>query len=93
MNAEQPIYEGERFYASSCPICKERALEARPNSQIVEIECGGCGSFGIAATAGLIIGKLTESQRRMWLDQARRQSLNDDIAVIDFVNEPNVGRV
>jgi hypothetical protein len=93
MNAKQPIQEAERFYASSCPICKERALEARPNTQIVEFECGGCGSFGIAATVTLVIGKLPEPQRRMWLDQARGQSLTGDIAIVDFVNEPNFGRV
>ena len=93
MNAVLPIHGAERFYASMCPICKERALEARPNAHLVEIECGGCGSFGIAPTVRLFIGKLPEARRRKWLDQARAQGLNEDIAVVDFVNEPKVGHV
>jgi hypothetical protein len=93
MHAELPTHEAERFYASTCPVCKQRALEARRNLQIVEIECAGCGSFGIAATVRPVIGKLPEAQRRKWLDQARSQSLNEGIAVVNFVNESKVGRV
>lgn len=79
----------KRFYASTCPVCRELALEAFAKAQIIQFECGRCGGFGITAAAKSMISKRSEEQRKEWLAQARQQgSSNDQIALVDSANEP-----
>lgn len=73
-----PTSPARRFYASTCPVCRELALEAFVSAGAVQIECGRCGGFGITAAARSMLNKRPEEDRREWLVQARRQVPADD---------------
>ena len=62
----------ERFYASTCPVCRQLALEALVTDEVVQVECGRCGGF-VTATARSMLAKSSEEKRKAWLRDARRQ--------------------
>ena len=71
----EPAAEAGRFYASTCPVCRELALEAFVSAQAVRIECGRCGGFGMTAAVRSILSKRSEEERKEWLAQARQEVL------------------
>lgn len=78
-----------QFYASTCPVCRELALEGFVSSQVVHFECGRCGGFGITAAARSILGKTSEEERKKWLAQARQQApASGQMALVDAENGP-----
>jgi Zn ribbon nucleic-acid-binding protein len=88
MNLE-PANRAKRFYASTCPVCRELALEAFVSAQVVQFECGRCGGFGITAAARSKLGKRSEEERKEWLAHVRHQvSATGEIALLDAENGP-----
>lgn len=79
----------KRYYASTCPVCRELALEAFVSAQVVQFECGRCGGFGITTAARSILGKRPEEERKEWLAQARQQHpASGQMALVDAENGP-----
>jgi len=81
--------EARRYYAATCPVCRELALKTFVAEQVVQFECGRCGSFGVAAAARSTFETRSEEQRKEWLAYARQQvSADGQIALVDAENEP-----
>lgn len=88
MSIEQ-ANRAKRFYASTCPVCRELALEAFVSAQVVQFECGRCGGFGITAAARSMFGKRSEEERKQWLAHARQQvPASGQMALVDAENGP-----
>jgi hypothetical protein len=84
-----PPNKAKRFYASTCPICRDRALEAYISAQVVQIECGRCGGYGITAPARSMISKRSYALRKEWLEHARQgMSSKGEVAIVDSANQP-----
>lgn len=73
MMDREPANGFTRFYASTCPVCRESALEASISAQLVQFECGRCGGFGISAVAMSMLGKKSKEERKEWLAHTRQQ--------------------
>jgi hypothetical protein len=85
----EPANRTKRFYASTCPVCRELALEAFVTAQVVQYECGCCGGFSITAAAKSTFRKRSEEERKEWLARARQLvSVNGQIALVDAESGP-----
>jgi hypothetical protein len=88
----KPADRANRFYTSTCPVCRELALEAFVSAQVVQFECGRCGGFGITATARSMLAKRSEEERKAWLNHARRQApANGQTVLVDAGDDRKPG--
>ena len=87
-----PPNQAKRFCASTCPICRERALESYVGVHIVQFECGRCGGYAITASARSMISKRSYALRREWLEHARQAiAAKGEVALVDSANQPLPG--
>jgi hypothetical protein len=65
------------FYTSTCPICREPALEAYVSTHVFQYECSSCGGYTVTAAEKSTMNKKPEGQRKEWLAEVRRQAWSE----------------
>ncbi|HEY6630948.1 MAG TPA: hypothetical protein VIZ90_05825 [Rhizobiaceae bacterium] len=89
MSEPEAAGEARRYHVATCPVCRELALKTFVAEQVVQFECGGCGSFGITAAARPILSGKSQEVCRGWLERARQQvAASGGFALVDIENQP-----